>query len=132
MTSQDKAINYGTFFLSINRGKNKKTHQYMHLFLMHVLVCFNSFINVFLTPIHVPYQRAPIMGFVDVYYVNCSIWGWNNSTNKHNFLWTYFLNVFSSPFLIFIQKQYLAIWVKGNNNIILCYNITSFRSIRYM
>ena len=39
----------------------------MDLFLLQVLVCFNFFREVFLTPIHVPYQRAPIMGFVDVH-----------------------------------------------------------------
>ena len=36
------------------RTDTKKTHQYMHHFLLHVLVCFNLFRRVFLTPIHVP------------------------------------------------------------------------------
>ena len=52
----------------------------MHFFILQVLVCFNFFRKVFLTPIHVPYQRALIMGFVDVHWVNFPIWGWNNST----------------------------------------------------
>ena len=38
--------------------------------------------KIFLTPIHVHYQRAPIMGFIDVHQVNCPIWGWNNSEVK--------------------------------------------------
>ena len=53
MTSLEKAINLGYLFLTYKPGK--KTHQYMHLFLLHVLVYFNFFRKVFLTPIHVPY-----------------------------------------------------------------------------
>ena len=81
MTSQEKAINLGYLFLTYKPEKIiMKTHQYMHLFILHILVFFNFFIKVFLTPIHVPYQRAPIMGFVDVQQGNCPIWGWNNSS----------------------------------------------------
>ena len=61
MTSQEKAINLGYLFLTYNR-KKKKNHQYIHLFLLIVLVCFNFFIKVFLTPIHVP-QMSPNNGF---------------------------------------------------------------------
>ena len=32
----------------------RSIYQYMHHFLLHVLVCFNLFRRVFLTPIHVP------------------------------------------------------------------------------
>ena len=52
MTSPEKAIYLGYLFLTY---KPEKNHQYMHLFLLHVLVCFNFFRKVFLTPIHVPY-----------------------------------------------------------------------------
>ena len=58
MTSQEKAIYLGYLFLTYKTEKNeKKNHQYMHLFLLHVLVCFNFFRKVFLTPIHVPYKE---------------------------------------------------------------------------
>ena len=63
MTSLEKAINLGYLFLTYKPEKNKgKTHQYMHPFLLHVLVCFNFSIKVFLTPIHVP-QFEPQYGF---------------------------------------------------------------------
>ena len=55
MTSLEKAINLGYLFLTYKpENNNNKTHQYMHLFLLHVLLCFNFFRKVFLTPIHVP------------------------------------------------------------------------------
>ena len=38
MTSQEKAINLGYLFLTY---KPEKNYQYMHNFLLQVLVCFN-------------------------------------------------------------------------------------------
>ena len=79
MTSQEKAINLRYIFITFKPKIYIKTHQYIHLFILHVMVFFNLFRRVFLTPIHVPFQRAPIMGFVDVHWVNCHIWVWNKS-----------------------------------------------------
>ena len=43
MTSLEKAINLGYLFLTYKQKKPKKTHQYIHLFLLNVLVCFFLF-----------------------------------------------------------------------------------------
>ena len=53
MTSLEKAINLGYLYLTLTPPQ-KKTYQYMHHFMLHVLVRFNLFRRVFLTPIHVP------------------------------------------------------------------------------
>ena len=55
MTSLVKAINLGCIFLTLKPKKTKtKTYQYMHHFMLHVLVGFNFSRRVFLTPIHIP------------------------------------------------------------------------------
>ena len=78
MTSQEKAINLRYLFLTYKPGKRKKPiNAFTSFFCLYWYV--SIFQKVFFTPIHVPYQRAPIMGFVDVHQVNCPIWGWNNS-----------------------------------------------------
>ena len=51
MTSLEKSINLGYLFLTLKPPQ--KTYQYLHHFLLHVLVCFNLFRRLFLTPIHV-------------------------------------------------------------------------------
>ena len=67
MTSQEKAINLGYLFLTY-KPKIKIKNPSIHAPLSSASTgMFQFFRKVFLTPIHVPHQRAPIMGFVDVH-----------------------------------------------------------------
>ena len=50
MTSQEKAINLLYLFLTYKLEKGKKNHQYIHLFLLNVLVCFNFFQKTIFDP----------------------------------------------------------------------------------
>ena len=65
MTSLEKAINLRYIFLTFKL--KKKNHQYMHLFLLHVLVFFNFFQKSLFDPNTCTIKRAPIMGTVDVH-----------------------------------------------------------------
>ena len=67
MTSQEKAINLRYLFLTYKQEKKLKNPSIHSPLSSECIGMFQFFRKVFLTPIHVPYQRAPKMGFVDVH-----------------------------------------------------------------
>ena len=60
MTSQEKAINIRYLFLTYK--PKKKPHQYIHLFLLLVLVCFN-FSEKYFWPQYMYHKMSPNNGF---------------------------------------------------------------------
>ena len=80
MTSLEKAINLGYLFLTF-KPKTKKTS--INAPLSSACIGMFQFIqkSIF-DPNTCTLNWTPITGTVDVHWVNCPIWGWNNSLKK--------------------------------------------------